>query len=416
AITYTTGATVVLTATGTGNYVLTDWSGTLASEPAVSPLSVVMNSNVTTGSVFSDNTGGNTYAVLTITGGTNGTTAVDGVTLTPGTPYVFTYTTGQTAVLTAVPDPGCSFAGWLDDLTGTASPMNQIMSGNVLTRSSFTMDRGEPAMYTVTSSSDSGSTIDPEGNRSVPSMGSVTYTFSATPGNTISSVLVDGRPISSEEIALGTYTFRNVMSNHSIVVVTGEPVVLNITVSSGSGTAQYSINGTAFADYVSAVTLPHNALVTVRAVAEGGYEFRAWWNGDDIHSTEEVTFANVNSSLDLEVYFDDAPEGNIDGDNTLLLVIGGIVLVIAAASLVWFLFFYRAAYEVVKVVSSAAIIGKNRARRNKPYVFEIEGGPSGTVTYRTGENGNAKTLAPGPDGSYEIPKEDVIGKLTIEHR
>jgi uncharacterized membrane protein YqiK len=93
-----------------------------------------------------------------------------------------------------------------------------------------------------------------------------------------------------------------------------------------------------------------------------------------------------------------------------------IALLIIAGLILWFLLFYKRMYEVIKVGHSAAIIGKDKARRKKAYTFTIKGGYLGTVSYKVGENGMWKALHPDANGMYTIPKGEVVDKVTIEQR
>lgn len=107
-----------------------------------------------------------------------------------------------------------------------------------------------------------------------------------------------------------------------------------------------------------------------------------------------------------------------ENDNGALLpswswyLIGAFLFLLAALLLL--LLFYRRSYEVIKVESTVVVEGKDRARRKKRYDFTVEGGFSGTVSYKVGEEGSWIPLTPNEDGSYSIPKEDVIDKITIE--
>jgi len=94
-------------------------------------------------------------------------------------------------------------------------------------------------------------------------------------------------------------------------------------------------------------------------------------------------------------------------------VIGGIALL--AGLLFFFLVYYRRSYEVVKVEGSARIIGKERAKWRRTYIFTIEGGPAGNVSYSIGDKEDKvwKALSPNEDNEYFIPKCDVVGKITI---
>jgi hypothetical protein len=72
--------------------------------------------------------------------------------------------------------------------------------------------------YTVTATADPNSTISPSGTTILQTGSSQTFTFSANPGHFISSVTVDGLPLSKAHIDLGQYTFSNVIKDHTIVV------------------------------------------------------------------------------------------------------------------------------------------------------------------------------------------------------
>ncbi len=68
--------------------------------------------------------------------------------------------------------------------------------------------------FTITSSSDSHSTINPSGAIQVPYDTSQIFTYSAKAGYALSSVIVDGNPTS----ITGTFTFANIKANHVISV------------------------------------------------------------------------------------------------------------------------------------------------------------------------------------------------------
>ncbi|MDR1690590.1 MAG: hypothetical protein LBR42_01940 [Candidatus Methanoplasma sp.] len=272
---------------------------------------------------------------------------------------------------------------------------------------------GADPQYTITSASDAGSVIEPEGVTAVASGGDMTYAFHAESGSIVSSVSVDGMPLSSEEVALGTYTFRNVINNHSIEVSAEEAIILSVTVVQGRGHAEYSIDGSSFTEYTGTVAIPMHSSVVVEAVSDTGYVFMNWWDGDGILTEQTATFTDADSSIYLELYFSEEVFGSDPEDGALWFIIGMLLLFLAGLFLL-FLLFYRRSYEVVKISPSEEIIGKDRAYRKRPYRVSIEGGLSGTVTYKVGEDGIPKDISPDQDGAYEIPKQDVIDKLTIE--
>jgi len=80
-------------------------------------------------------------------------------------------------------------------------------------------EKPEQKDYVITATAGDGSTISPNGTVTVPYGENKTFLFSAKPGYQIKAVLVNGVEISSAELASGAYTFSNVMSNHTISVV-----------------------------------------------------------------------------------------------------------------------------------------------------------------------------------------------------
>ncbi|MCL2317868.1 MAG: hypothetical protein FWC44_02265 [Methanomassiliicoccaceae archaeon] len=73
--------------------------------------------------------------------------------------------------------------------------------------------------YYIKASSDSNSKISPSGTTVVQRGDELKFTFTASSGYHISSVVIDGlRSLTQEEIDLGYYTFTDVMANHSISV------------------------------------------------------------------------------------------------------------------------------------------------------------------------------------------------------
>jgi predicted outer membrane repeat protein len=73
-------------------------------------------------------------------------------------------------------------------------------------------------LYTITSSSDSGSGINPEGAVSVAEGANATFSFWVDAGYKVASVTVDGDALSQSRAELGSYTFENVRANHSIEI------------------------------------------------------------------------------------------------------------------------------------------------------------------------------------------------------
>jgi len=72
--------------------------------------------------------------------------------------------------------------------------------------------------HIISAEADENSVIDPYGNNTVYDGESITFEFSAKSGCEISTVYVDGDPLSPSDIELGEYTFQNVDNEHTISV------------------------------------------------------------------------------------------------------------------------------------------------------------------------------------------------------
>jgi hypothetical protein len=199
------------------------------------------------------------------------------------------------------------------------------------------------AEYTITSSAAPGSKISPLGKISVPRGADQTFSFSAEEGYALAWVNVDGTYLTPEQMALGTYTFRDVSSNHTISVAADyarDLISLTIKVMEGKGRAEYSVGGADYVGYSTTVYLPYNADVFLRAYADDGYTFREWRAGERSYAVSDVQFGDVKAPLVAHLYFE-------DNDNNLLWWILGTVLLLIAGLLIWFLFFRRSSSIIV---------------------------------------------------------------------
>jgi LPXTG-motif cell wall-anchored protein len=183
---------------------------------------------VITSDKFSDYSLAQTVYNLAVSSGTGGSTTGN----TSGT-----YTQGDSITITATPNANYYFANWsasgitLD--SNSANPTSFVMpKGNVSVQANFTTN-----YYIITSKVDTtGGTITPLGDTSV-AQGS-TQEFIITPDATyrIKDIIVDGvsTGISGKVGVSGTYTFENVLQNHTISAL----FELDDGTSSGNDTAQ----------------------------------------------------------------------------------------------------------------------------------------------------------------------------------
>ncbi len=111
---YSYGTTVELTATPSGGYTFTGWSGDATG--STNPLTITMDGNKNITANFSINT-----YTLTVTS-TNGTVTKN--------PDQATYNNGTVVTLTPVADVGYHFLGWSGDASGNTNPLSVTMDAN----------------------------------------------------------------------------------------------------------------------------------------------------------------------------------------------------------------------------------------------------------------------------------------------
>jgi hypothetical protein len=278
--------------------------------------------------------------------------------------------------------------------------------------------------YYITATADSNSNISPVGMVKVLGGDDASFAFSASHGYYVAAVLVDGIPLSRDQISLGYYTFRDVVMNHSIDVKADglmSNLTLRIDVAEGKGYAEYSIDGKAFVRYTGIVNIFESDDIVAKAYAADGYTFVKWETPAAV-TTSQVSFDDVKGSLHLYLYFTGESNGSTGGSssgdkNLFLWILAFIILLILIGLLLWFLLFYRRYYDVIKVESTAEIIGDDMVHRKSRYVFTIAG-TSANVSYRVGDDDDTpwKTLLPDADGKYIIPKGEITDDVTIEQR
>jgi hypothetical protein len=251
--------------------------------------------------------------------------------------------------------------------------------------------------------------------------GSITFTFSANSGYHVSSVTIDGIPISSADISKGSYTFANAMMNHSIAVssssgVQRTDISLHVDVSDG-GYVEYSLDGgKTFTRYTETVeNIPEGSDIVLRAYANDGYEFGKWMPSGT--TSYELTLGKAGGPMDVSVVFESQSSPSGSSDNSWMWwVLGIIVLLIIIGLILWFLLFYRRYYDVIKVSpENVTIVGDNRVHRKNEYRFTVQGSHSGKISYRVGKDENIpwKTITPNDNGEYIIPKGEITDNVTV---
>jgi len=275
-----------------------------------------------------------------------------------------------------------------------------------------------PKIYYITASADESTSISPAGQITVNKGGSMVYTFSAGQGKAVSAVLVDGKELSSAEIRKGSYSFRDMKSNHTIQVY-GKDVAfdlaLTINLNQSYGYVEYSMNGSEFVRYTEPVSIPEYATVTLIAYANNGNNLMEWKQGSELLTEQAITFSDVQGPISLELSFisdNSSSSSSTSGVWLWLAVIA--VLFIAAGIAIWALFYART-YPVINDAHTAVTMDSERAHRKKGFYFNVKKGSAGKVFYRVGE-GDWKAARPAGNGEYFVPRKEVLGKLTIDVR
>ncbi|MCL2510231.1 MAG: hypothetical protein FWF07_04035, partial [Methanomassiliicoccaceae archaeon] len=137
--------------------------------------------------------------------------------------------------------------------------------------------------YMITASSDANSKITPAGQVSVQGGSSITFTYYAENGYHISSEIIDGKDLAPDQIT-GTYTFTNIMSNHTIVVKSAPgqgpsgtgTFTLTVDIVGGDGTAEYRIGSGQYVSFTGTQMIPVGSNLYVSVVPDSGYSFVEW--------------------------------------------------------------------------------------------------------------------------------------------
>ena len=392
---------------GTGfsktNYYLEKWNtfadGTGTDYTLGGPYS--LTTNVTLYAVWSQ-------YIIAVTHGPNGTASSDTAAVAPG----------GTATITATPAMGYI----VDTITDNSVDVTSLLSGDQYIISGIfedhavhvTFKRVAVANYIITSVSDVNSTISPEGRTQAGYGSDVAYVFAPKEGYKISRIVIDGEE-HPELVSSGSYTFRHVNMNHHIQVYSehSEGLVSMTVEIDGEGLVEYTIGSVTTVTYGGTFWFERGTDVALKAFASENNHFVVWKTGSSRYTNVEVEFNNIRASMIVTAEFDDNSEDDLGWLWWLLLVIAAIVIV---SLIIWFIFFYRRSYEVIKVESEGLTIeGKDKARRNRPYGFTVDGNV-GRVEYIIGEDGIPKTLIPDVNRGYEIPKGEIKDKVTIRAR
>jgi len=215
--------------------------------------------------------------------------------------------------------------------------------------------------YTITATSDAGSKISPSGSVTVHSGGTATFYFTVVDAYIISTVIVDGNDLSQAEIDLGSITFTDVSSDHSISVHSfgglGSDTMLSIRVVEGEGHAEYEVGDGAFLTYTAPAFVPVDEDITVRAIADEGYVFSGWGDSNGIHKNADYTY-NATGSVNLDLHFSGGSPAGLTHDEIMYMVaVGGLLGLFLAGAALWLYFFHGAYLKSIRTNGSRRIRG-----------------------------------------------------------
>ncbi|MGE5180169.1 MAG: LamG-like jellyroll fold domain-containing protein [Bacteroidota bacterium] len=191
---YTSGATVEVTAVPSAGHHFVDWTGDLAG--AVNPQTITMSANQSVTANFAINT-----YTITASAGTGGTIdPLGSVTVDYGTDRTFTITPASGHHISDVLVDGSS-VGAVGTYTFTAVTAAHTISAT------FAINT-----YTITASAGPNGGIEPAGDVVVDQGADKTFTITPAAGYHVADVLVDGSSVG----AVGSYTFTAVTAAHTI--------------------------------------------------------------------------------------------------------------------------------------------------------------------------------------------------------
>jgi uncharacterized repeat protein (TIGR02543 family) len=226
---------------------------------------------------------------LTVVKSGNGTGTITSTPagITCGSDCSETYTVATSLELTAMPDAGSTFGGWVGSCSGSGSCMLTVDDVQTI-GALFNLER-----WTLTPSAGDGGTIAPTGVVTVDHGSGQTFTITPSDGYHVADVLVDG--VSAG--AVTTYAFANVTAAHTIAAVFA-PNASMFTITAG-----VSQNGTI--EPHSVVSVAAGGSQTFTITPEAGYHVaQVFVDGVDVGPVTAYTFKSVNANHTIRAEFE----------------------------------------------------------------------------------------------------------------
>ena len=203
------------------------------------------------------------------------------------------------------------FQRWMQDAEGEPAAFSVTILSDYSATAAFVLSDPSLPSYSITASSDDGSDISPGGAVSVQKGSSGTFTFSAKAGYEITAVYVDGVAIPSEAAASGTYTFSDVLSNHTIRVASRVQthITVYVEIESGKGAPMYHIGPSAnYGPIERSQQIDIHSDLYISLMINKGYEF-VRWTGDVESENMELHYSDADHDIYLVAHLKEEEEG-----------------------------------------------------------------------------------------------------------
>ncbi|MCL2296022.1 MAG: hypothetical protein FWC29_02940 [Methanomassiliicoccaceae archaeon] len=243
---------------------------------------------------------------------------------------------GSNVTFTFTPDSGYGVVDVLLDgvskksmLRGNMYVLNNVIAAHTV---EVVFDVAVEAEYYIKASADSGATINPVGTVTVGPNENKTFYFSANPGKEITRIVIDGS-VRNDLLGMKSYTFVQVMANHTIDVQTSnKAITLTVEIVGGKGTAEYRVAGSGnFVKYASQTAIPLGSNVAVHLVPSSGYEFKHWLDDGVVVGTEDTyMITGASDSVHLVAVLESADSSDIPW-MWIAIVVLAIIAVVALA-------------------------------------------------------------------------------------
>jgi hypothetical protein len=222
--------------------------------------------------------------------------ATEGGTTDP-TPGTYTYSSGSTVTVTAIPNPGYKFSHWLlDGQTRSQNPIQLVMIANYTLTAVF-VQIVQIVQYTLTISVNDptmGTTNPPPGTYTYEEGSTVTVQATPAKGYKFSYWLLDGETRTENPITI------TMDKDHTLVAVFTQIVQYTLTINVNDPTL-----GTTNPP-PGTYTYEEGSTVTVQAIPKAGARFSHWQLDGETRTENPITIY-MDKDYMLTAYFETAP-------------------------------------------------------------------------------------------------------------